>query len=179
MMVLMERQGRQFSVGDRWVCACVCVFRDTRSVVAVAMCLFVVSVLFVVVSGTGARRTTFSVDPDTHIDSLEQAEEVNIEGTSKWSCKIAITGTMHSCILLGRRVNYIFSSVQSLEFVQFTSVLHCYIHNTVVSGTPRHDHITHLLHHLAPLYTTICIFTTHKSPNVYDTSQMSMILHIT
>ncbi|XP_063383192.1 protein unc-13 homolog A isoform X2 [Cydia fagiglandana] len=36
-------------------------------------------------------RRTFNVDPDTHIDSLEQAEQVTIEGTSKWSCKIAIT----------------------------------------------------------------------------------------
>ncbi|XP_043278077.1 protein unc-13 homolog B isoform X12 [Venturia canescens] len=36
-------------------------------------------------------RTTFSVDPDTHIDSLEQAELIVLEGTSKWSCKIAIT----------------------------------------------------------------------------------------
>ncbi|OAD54134.1 Protein unc-13 like protein C [Eufriesea mexicana] len=36
--------------------------------------------------------TTFTVDPDTHIDSLEQAEEIVLEGTSKWSCKIAITG---------------------------------------------------------------------------------------
>ncbi|XP_011307877.1 protein unc-13 homolog A-like isoform X3 [Fopius arisanus] len=36
-------------------------------------------------------RTTFSVDPDTHIDSLEQAEVMVLEGTSKWSCKIAIT----------------------------------------------------------------------------------------
>lgn len=36
---------------------------------------------------------TFSVDPDTHIDSLEQAEAATIEGTSKWSCKISITGT--------------------------------------------------------------------------------------
>ncbi|XP_024945044.1 uncharacterized protein LOC107272004 isoform X6 [Cephus cinctus] len=36
-------------------------------------------------------RTTFSVDPDTHIDSLEQAEKIVLEGTSKWSCKIAIT----------------------------------------------------------------------------------------
>ncbi|KMR01208.1 protein unc-13-like protein b protein [Lasius niger] len=35
--------------------------------------------------------TTFSVDPDTHIDSLEQAEQIVLEGTSKWSCKIAIT----------------------------------------------------------------------------------------
>lgn len=37
-------------------------------------------------------RTTFSVDPDTHIDSIDQAEQMTIEGTSKWSCKIAITG---------------------------------------------------------------------------------------
>ncbi|PSN40701.1 Protein unc-13 C [Blattella germanica] len=37
------------------------------------------------------RRNTFSVDPDTHIDSIEQAEEIVLEGTSKWSCKIAIT----------------------------------------------------------------------------------------
>ncbi|XP_053612152.1 protein unc-13 homolog A-like isoform X2 [Plodia interpunctella] len=36
-------------------------------------------------------RRTFNVDPDTHIDSLEQAEQITIEGTSKWSCKIAIT----------------------------------------------------------------------------------------
>ncbi|XP_021922886.1 uncharacterized protein LOC110831305 isoform X4 [Zootermopsis nevadensis] len=36
-------------------------------------------------------RNTFSVDPDTHIDSIEQAEEIVLEGTSKWSCKIAIT----------------------------------------------------------------------------------------
>ncbi|XP_060525958.1 protein unc-13 homolog B isoform X2 [Cylas formicarius] len=36
-------------------------------------------------------RTTFSVDPDTHIDSIEQAKQMTIEGTSKWSCKIAIT----------------------------------------------------------------------------------------
>lgn len=35
---------------------------------------------------------TFGVDPDTHIDSLEQAEAVTIEGTSKWSCKLTITG---------------------------------------------------------------------------------------
>jgi hypothetical protein len=36
------------------------------------------------------------VDPDTHIDSIEQAEEIVLEGTSKWSCKIAITGIMAS-----------------------------------------------------------------------------------
>jgi hypothetical protein len=38
-------------------------------------------------------RTTFTVDPDTHIDNIEQAESSVLEGTSKWSCKIAITGT--------------------------------------------------------------------------------------
>lgn len=32
------------------------------------------------------------MDPDTHIDSLDQAEGIVLEGTSKWSCKIAITG---------------------------------------------------------------------------------------
>lgn len=36
---------------------------------------------------------TFGVDPDTHIDSLEQAEAATVEGTSKWSCKLTITGT--------------------------------------------------------------------------------------
>lgn len=59
--------------------------------------VFVVSVFLFPVP---PRRTTFSVDPDTHIDSIEQAEEMTIEGTSKWSCKIAITG-IGSCILLG------------------------------------------------------------------------------
>ena len=39
------------------------------------------------------RRTTLKVDPDTHIDSLEKAKEAVLEGTSKWSCKIAVTGT--------------------------------------------------------------------------------------
>lgn len=38
-------------------------------------------------------RMTFGVDPDTHIDSLEQAEAATVEGTSKWSCKLTITGT--------------------------------------------------------------------------------------
>ncbi|XP_025412270.1 protein unc-13 homolog A isoform X4 [Sipha flava] len=36
-------------------------------------------------------RTMFSVEPDMHIDSLEQAEAIVLEGTSKWSCKIEIT----------------------------------------------------------------------------------------
>jgi hypothetical protein len=36
---------------------------------------------------------TFGVDPDTHIDTTEQAKASTIEGTSKWSCKLSITGT--------------------------------------------------------------------------------------
>ncbi|MPC22431.1 hypothetical protein E2C01_015445 [Portunus trituberculatus] len=38
-----------------------------------------------------SRRMTFKVDPDTHIDSLEKAEDNVLEGTSHWSCKIATT----------------------------------------------------------------------------------------
>ncbi|XP_070502845.1 uncharacterized protein unc-13 isoform X4 [Chironomus tepperi] len=36
-------------------------------------------------------RMTFGVDPDTHIDTVEQAKASTIEGTSKWSCKLSIT----------------------------------------------------------------------------------------
>jgi len=39
---------------------------------------------------------TFGVDPDTHIDTVEQAKQATIEGTSKWSCKLSITGTHKS-----------------------------------------------------------------------------------
>lgn len=35
----------------------------------------------------------FNVDPDTHIDSIEQAELAVLEGTANWSAKIAVTGT--------------------------------------------------------------------------------------
>lgn len=35
----------------------------------------------------------FNVDPDTHIDSIEQAESAVLEGTANWSAKIAVTGT--------------------------------------------------------------------------------------
>ena len=37
-------------------------------------------------------RTVFNVGPDTHIDNLEASEQVVLDGTSKWSCKIAVNG---------------------------------------------------------------------------------------
>lgn len=62
-------------------------------------CLFVVCVslwfdddVLWSVDNPWCNRMTFGVDPDTHIDSLEQAENITIEGTSKWSCKLIITG---------------------------------------------------------------------------------------
>lgn len=65
------------------------------SVVCVTVCLLSVCLLFDVVGVfliVLINRKTFTMDPDTHIDSLEQAEAIVLEGTSKWSCKIAITG---------------------------------------------------------------------------------------
>ena len=39
------------------------------------------------------RSVIFNVDPDTHIDSIDQAESAVLEGTANWSAKIAVTGT--------------------------------------------------------------------------------------
>eukprot|EP00094_Tigriopus_californicus_P005573 TCALIF_05370-PA protein Name:"Similar to UNC13B Protein unc-13 homolog B (Homo sapiens)" AED:0.17 eAED:0.19 QI:0/0.36/0.34/1/1/1/23/0/1203 len=36
-------------------------------------------------------RTTFDVKADTHLDLMHQAEQAVLDGTSKWSCKIAST----------------------------------------------------------------------------------------
>ena len=37
-------------------------------------------------------RTVFNVNPDTHIESLESSEKHVVEGTSKWSYKIKVSG---------------------------------------------------------------------------------------
>ena len=37
-------------------------------------------------------RTVFNVSPDTHVDNISQSEQTVLDGTSKWSCKIAVTG---------------------------------------------------------------------------------------
>ena len=44
-------------------------------------------------------RTVFNVDPRTHGTNLESSEQVVLDGTSKWSCKIQVTGTVLSLLL--------------------------------------------------------------------------------
>lgn len=44
-------------------------------------------------------RTTFDVKADTHLDLMHQAEQAVLDGTSKWSCKIASTGGFHRILL--------------------------------------------------------------------------------
>lgn len=56
-------------------------------------------------------RMTFAVDPDTHIDTVEQAKASTIEGTSKWSCKLSITGTKR--IFVSNLTNLIFLNEMS------------------------------------------------------------------
>lgn len=56
---------------------------------------------------------TFGVDPDTHIDSLEQAERATVEGTSKWSCKLTITGTSLS-------IRIVLNKFQQINFISFS-----------------------------------------------------------
>ena len=41
----------------------------------------------------------FNVDPRTHGANLESSEQVVLDGTSKWSCKIQVTGTVLSLLL--------------------------------------------------------------------------------
>lgn len=69
----------------------------------------------------------FSVEPDMHIDSLEQAEAIVLEGTSKWSCKIEITGQrsagycigfIHSQLRLWSRANIRYIKFQSEQITQ-------------------------------------------------------------
>ena len=42
--------------------------------------------------GRNVCRTVFNVPPDSHIESLESSENHVVEGTSKWSCKIKVSG---------------------------------------------------------------------------------------
>ena len=38
-------------------------------------------------------RTVFSVDDGMHNEQLEAGEKAVLEGTSKWECKVQVTGT--------------------------------------------------------------------------------------
>lgn len=70
-------------------------------------------------------RMTFGVDPDSHIDTVEQSKSSTIEGTSKWSCKLSITGTRvisHKQILfLKIQISQIFTAniILTLDFFYF------------------------------------------------------------
>ena len=54
--------------------------------------VLIISFLFCTTT-TSTISVIFNVDPDTHIDSIEQAESAVLEGTANWSAKIAVTGT--------------------------------------------------------------------------------------
>ena len=60
---------------------------EEKSLNVVTTCMFVTS------------RTVFNVEPRTHQTNLEAAEQVVLDGTSKWSCKIQVTGTSHLTVL--------------------------------------------------------------------------------
>lgn len=69
---------------------------------------------------------TFGVDPDTHIDTVEQAKASTIEGTSKWSCKLSITGTnsIFLTLLMTSTINIIFKKNELSK----TEILNNYLH---------------------------------------------------
>ena len=51
-----------------------------------------IDVVIHVVNNLETFRTVFNVDPRTHGSNLESSEQVVLDGTSKWSCKIQVTG---------------------------------------------------------------------------------------
>jgi hypothetical protein len=78
---------------------------------------------------------TFGVDPDTHIDSIEQAESATIEGTSKWSCKITITGIISSC----HTRTYSSTSLSTLAHVQKQFIRNLFQKKTFVSNLENNN----------------------------------------
>ena len=65
---------------------------------------------------------TFNVDPDTHIDAIDQAEGAVLEGTANWSAKIAVTGPFDFISTT------LYSIPYSLEFAYFFHSLYLFLH---------------------------------------------------
>lgn len=66
-------------------------------------------------------RMTFGVDPDSHIDTVEQAKASTIEGTSKWSCKLSITGTRqirNKLVKLSEKKNFLTANEMRQSTIQ-------------------------------------------------------------
>ena len=58
-----------------------------------------IDVVIHVVNNFVTFRTVFNVDPRTNGSNLESSEQVVLDGTSKWSCKIQVTGTSGLTVL--------------------------------------------------------------------------------
>ena len=61
-------------------------------------------------------RTTFKVDPDSHLEALDTAKQLNMEGTSKWSAKIAVTGMLHNNVVIMDWIDEAFRRPQLSSF---------------------------------------------------------------
>ena len=65
----------------------------------------------------------FNVDPDTHIDSIDQAEGAVLEGTANWSAKIAVTGIpMLVVIIFDRPPNHTPTNFRPILFALFAQM---------------------------------------------------------
>ena len=58
-------------------------------------CLVLLFLLLCISSCSSDRppcRTVFNISANAHLENMNAVEQAVLDGTSKWSCKIAITG---------------------------------------------------------------------------------------